>query len=260
MKVLFITQDDPIYVRQFFEELLSMDIPDLTISIVMAPPMGKKTIKELISQMWDFYGPIDFVRMGIRFAVSKVGGRLPRWLRMGRNFTIKQVAATRGLEVQYVQDLNDDRFVESVKKEQVDILVSVAAPQKLCLPLIQAAAIGSINIHNGTLPQYRGMLPNFWQMYDGAGILGTTIHRINKALDDGPILARMTTELRSSESLDSVIKRTKRNGAAFVLDVLNQLRDGTYTEYPNDKSLANYRGFPTRQDVAEFRRRGYKLL
>jgi methionyl-tRNA formyltransferase len=162
--------------------------------------------------------------------------------------------------VTYVSSLNDPAFVESVEQQGIDVLVSVAAPQIIKTPLIQAPRRACINIHNGTLPRYRGMLPNFWQMYDGNRTVGTTVHRINEGIDDGAILAQQETELLPDESLDGVIRRTKRKGAAVVLTVLRQIRDGTVSEKPNNREEGSYSGFPTRKDVAEFRRRGYKLL
>lgn len=261
LKFLFITQDDPIYVREFFDEFLALDRADMTLhGIVLAPPMGKKRITDLIAQMWNFYGPTDFVRMGTRFVVTRFTARLPSFLRFGLNVTIGQIAESYGVPVTYVNDLNDSTFVQSVRQNKIDVLVSVAAPQIIKTPLIEAPRKLCINIHNGTLPMYRGMLPNFWQMYDGLASVGTTVHKINAGIDDGPILAQDETALLPNESLDSIIRRTKRHGAKLMLDVLRQLRDGTVVESPNERQSGSYFSFPTKADVAEFRRRGNRLL
>lgn len=261
MKVLFITQDDPIYVREFFDEFLGLDRADIMLhGIVLAPPMGKKRLSDLIAQMWNFYGPVDFVRMGVRFVATRLTARLPSFLRFGRDVTIRQIAESYGIPVTLVDDLNDSAFVQSVRQNDIDVLVSVAAPQIIKTPLIEAPRQVCINIHNAKLPMYRGMLPNFWQMYDGLASVGTTVHKINAGIDDGSILAQDETELLPNESLDSVIRRTKRRGAKLVLDVLRRLRDGTVVESPNDRELGSYHSFPTKADVAEFRRRGNRLL
>lgn len=261
MKFLFITQDDPIYVREFFDEFLALDRADIMLEgIVLAPPMGKKRLVDLVAQMWNFYGPVDFVRMGVRFVVTRLTARLPAYLRFGRNVTIAQIAESYGLPVERVADLNEPQFVQSVKHWGIDVLVSVAAPQIIKEPLIEAPRLACINIHNGKLPMYRGMLPNFWQLYDGLSSVGTTVHKINAGIDDGPILAQDETQLLPNESLDSVIRRTKRGGARLMLEVLRQLRDGTAVEKPNDRESGSYHSFPTKEDVAEFRRRGNRLL
>lgn len=261
MRALFITQDDPIYVREFFDEFFNLDSSDITIiRIILAPPMGKKSLVELVRQMWDFYGMLDFVRMGIRYVTSRAARRLPGPLRFGRQFSIAQLAAENGVPFAFVPDLNDPDFVTSVKSDNVDVIVSVAAPQIIKSDLINAPRIGCINVHNGKLPKYRGMLPNFWQIYDGNTSVATTIHRINEGIDDGAILLQEETDLLPEETLDSVIRRTKRFGATLVLTALRQLADGSAVETGNPRGDGSYHGFPTKEDVAEFRRRGHRLL
>jgi methionyl-tRNA formyltransferase len=238
-KVIFITQDDPIYVREFFDEFFTLDWADISIhGIVLAPPMGKKRFADLIAQMWNFYGPVDFVRMGVRFVATRLAARLPSFLRLGRDITIRQIAERNRIPVTMVDDLNDSTFVQSVNQYGIDVLISVAAPQIIKTPLIEAPKQACIGLTS----------------------VGTTVHKINIGIDDGPILAQSETELLPNESLDSIIRRTKRRGAKLVLDVLRQLRDGSVIESPNDRKSGSYHSFPTKEDVAEFRRRGNKLL
>jgi methionyl-tRNA formyltransferase len=247
MKVLFITQNDPIYVREFFDEFFTLDWADISIhGIVLAPPMGKQRLADLIVQMWNFYGPVDFVCMGTRFVATKLTARLPSFLRLGRDITIRQIAERNRIPVTMIDDLNDSDFVRSISQNGIDVLISVAAPQIIKTPLIEAPKQACINIHNGKLP--------------GLTSVGTTVHKINIGIDDGPILAQSETELLPNESLDSIIRRTKRGGAKLVLDVLRQLRDGSVIESPNDRKSGSYHSFPTKEDVAEFRRRGNRLL
>jgi methionyl-tRNA formyltransferase len=104
------------------------------------------------------------------------------------------------------------------------------------------------------------MLPNFWQMFHGERMAGTTIHRINESLDDGAILLQTETEIRAGESLASLICRTKRIGALLMIKVIEDIAAGTAKELPNSREAASYFTFPTRQDVREFRRRGYRLV
>jgi methionyl-tRNA formyltransferase len=261
MDVLFVTQDDPIYVREFFDELSTADLSGINVrGIVLAPPMNKQSLGALVRQMWDFYGPVDFVRMGMRFAIARIGARLPAALRGGRHFSTAQIAAAAGMPVRFVRKLNDAAFVESVKRDGVDVLVSVAAPQVFKAPLIEAPRLGCINVHNAKLPDYRGMLPNFWQMLDGLRTVGTTVHRISAGLDEGAILAQTETEVCAGESLDSLIRRTKRSSVHVLLGVLRDMIGGRIVDRPNPSDRGRYFSFPTRADVREFRRRGYRLL
>jgi methionyl-tRNA formyltransferase len=261
VKVLFITQNDPIYVREFFDELANLELDGIdVVAVAIAPAMNKKTLLDLARQMLDFYGPVDFVRMGFRFVMAKIGARLPVSLRFGRTFSIQQAAEKAGIGVLEVANVNSPEFVRFVCGEAVDVIVSVAAPQIFRSDLIAAPALACINIHNARLPEYKGMLPNFWQMFDGRKQVGTTVHRINEAIDEGAILLQRDTEIRPGESLDSLIRRTKRKGAALVLEVLRLLETGDAVAIEPQQDSGSYFSFPTRSDVIEFRRRGYRLL
>lgn len=261
MKVLFITQDDPFYVREFFDELCTADRSGLDIAgIAIAPAMNKKTVFALARQMLDFYGPFDFVRMGLRFVFAKIGARLPAVLRGKRTYSVAQAGENARINVFQVANVNDINFVNSMSENGIDVIVSVAAPQIFRDDLINAPRLACINIHNAKLPEYKGMLPNFWQMYDGRRSVGATVHRINDAIDEGSILLQDETEILPDESLDSLIRRTKRKGVALVLRVLKKMAKGPVDTIKTPDVAASYHTFPTRSDVIEFRRRGHRLL
>src|SRR5207245_9323950 len=92
LKILFITQEDPFYVRLFFEEFLAhYPHGDEIAGVVIAPIMGKKSLSRLVRQMYGFYGPFDFMRMGLRYVYYKLMNRLGRGWRAARLYSIRQV-------------------------------------------------------------------------------------------------------------------------------------------------------------------------
>lgn len=260
-KFLFITQEDPFYVRLFFEEFLA-NYPrrEEIAGVVIAPTMGKKSLGRLIRQMYDFYGLRDFFVMGLRYVFYKFANKFSRILPLKRFYSIEQVCAHYRVPVITTQNLNGTEFLDRAKAMKIDLIASVAAPQVFKPALIDLPRLGCINIHNSRLPKYRGMLPNFWQMYNGEKSVGTTVHRINTSLDDGKILLQNETPILPGESLDSLIRRTKIAGAQMMQRVIEDLRAGTAVEIENSRDEATYFTFPTRADVQEFRRRGYRLV
>lgn len=258
---VFITQEDPFYVRLFFEEFLAQypRRPEIA-GVVIAPTMGKRSLWRLVRQMYNFYGVRDFTIMGARYLWYKIAALLRRFGWTNRFYSIAQVCAHYDVPVFATPDVNSDRFLAQLRDLGPDLIVSVAAPQVFKPSLIGLPSLGCINIHNSPLPRYRGMLPNFWQMYHGEKSVGTTIHRINAALDDGAILLQSETAILPGETLDSLIRRTKRSGAHLMRQAIEGLRAGTAVEIENTREAATYFTFPTQADVREFRRRGYRLV
>jgi methionyl-tRNA formyltransferase len=259
--ILMITQDDPIYVREFFEQFLEKyPYPEEIRGVVIAPAMGKKTFGQLIKQMYGFYGFKDFLRMGFRYAFYKTGDMVSRGIPLKKSYTIASVCSRYKVPVLQRGSINSEGFLNEIRGLDLDLIISVAAPQIFKDTLIGIPREGCINIHNSKLPKYRGMLPNFWQMYHGEKTVGTTIHRINKGVDDGPILLQTETEILKGESLDSLISRTKRHGAHLMIKAIEAIKNGSSKPKPNPKEESSYFSFPTKQDVLEFRKRGYRLL
>lgn len=59
---------------------------------------------------------------------------------------------------------------------------------------------GAINVHPSKLPAYRGGNPIFWQLYDGANSLGTSVHKLTAQVDRGAVIAQSQTPHRSGLS------------------------------------------------------------
>ena len=81
-----------------------------------------------------------------------------------------------------------------------------------------------------------------------------------RQLDDGAILAQTESPIEKGESLDALIRRTKKRGAHLLSKTLLELEAGTVNELPNPAGEGSYFTFPTPADVREFRRRGYRLM
>jgi methionyl-tRNA formyltransferase len=260
-KILFITQEDPFYVRLFFEEFLAhYPRRDEIAGVVIAPTMGRNSLFKLVRQMYAFYGPVDFVRMGLRYVYYKLMNSLARVWRTRRFYSIRKVCEHYHIPVLETPNINDAVFLASIGSLEIDLIVSVAAPQIFREALLAIPKQGCINIHNAKLPKYRGMLPNFWQMYHGEKAVGTTIHRINSKLDDGDILLQRESPIEPGETLESLIRRTKRLGARLMIEAVQDIREGRIQSLPNNAADATYFGFPAREHVREFKARGYRLL
>jgi len=260
-KITVITQEDPFYVRVFFEEFLK-NYPDRNeiLSVVVAPTMGKKSLSKLVKQMYDFYGPINFLRVGFRFALYKVLAKFGDWLPTNSYYSIEHLCKHYGVNVRYVDNINSEAFLAELTEQDLDLVISVAAPQVFKEKLIELPKHGCINIHSSKLPKYRGMLPNFWQIYNGEKSAGMTIHRINAGIDDGDILFQKESPIGEGETFDSLATRAKREGANFMIDAVAKIKNNEIEVLPNPAEEATYYTFPTKEDAREFERRGHKLL
>jgi methionyl-tRNA formyltransferase len=261
LKILFITQDDPFYVRLFFEEFFKhCKSLDEIAAVVIAHAMGKKSYAKLARQMYDFYGPVNFTKMGTKYALRKILVHLPDAFRKNGGFNLAQLCGNYEIPVIYESKINSTDFLTRVKGMNIDLIISVAAPVIFKKDIIQLPTYGCINIHHAPLPKYRGMMPNFWQMYHDEKRVGMTIHEINPKIDDGRIILQKEVDIAPGETLDTLIKRTKRIGAHLMIEAIEMIRSGKVKYLENRADEGTYFSFPKREDVREFKRRGKRII
>lgn len=250
LRVLLVTEDDPLYVIRFFEIFLDeyprdrFDIIGITVDEAFHEPIWK-TARRMLS----FYGPVGFIRLSSRFALCKLKGT-----------SIERLARDKGVPIVPTTSVNDPTYVQRVKELKPDVIVSVAAPEIFRKDILAAARLGCVNIHSGRLPVYRGMMPNFWQLKNGEKEAVVTVHEMVPKLDAGRILGTLAFPLKDRDTLDRVITETKQQGARLMIDVLSRMQAGTTDPQEIDMAEASYFSFPKPADVRAFRARGHRLL
>jgi methionyl-tRNA formyltransferase len=261
LKILFITQDDPFYVKILFNEFfLTYKHLDKVLGMVINQPLGKRSLPALMRQMWQFYGPWDFMRMGVRYSAVKAMGALrDPWSRDGRS-PVVQLCRGYGIPVWYEHEVNGSVFLNKLHEMKPDLIVSVAASVIFKNELLALPRLGCVNIHSGMLPRYRGMMPVFWQMYHDEAKVGVTVHEMTPELDDGRILLQREVDLEQGETLDSVIRRTKQLGAHMIVEVVDRIEQGNVDYRANPGNESSYFTFPSKTDVKEFKRQGKRIL
>lgn len=84
---------------------------------------------------------------------------------------------------------------------------------------------GMINIHHEILPEYQNAQSVIWQIYNGSGETGYTIHKIDKGIDTGAILYQERVPIEFKRTLGETVAITNARllqrsaqGLARILD------------------------------------------
>jgi methionyl-tRNA formyltransferase len=260
LRIHIVTEEDPFYLPVFFREFFAHLPRDrfIVTGVDITPPLNQKTRLALARKLYGFYGPVDFARLAIRYAAIKAMDLLsPALVWSG---TVPRIVARHGISCRVVPNVNAPGYVEQLRRLDLDLLVSVAASQIFKQPLLSVPRLDAINIHTGTLPRYRGMLPVFWQMYDRRASIGITIHTMTTDIDLGQVLLHREVPLDGDRNLDAVIQKMKRQGAQAMLEVLEGYYADSVKRIAMDRFEEGYRSFPRRDEAIAFRKMGYRLL
>ena len=261
MKIEVLTMDDPLYVLPFFDEFFRQYSSEFDITNVwLCRTMGKRSRTQLVREMMGLYRPFGFLRLASRLAYHRAAATLPKRAGATRYFSIPQAARAYAIPCEKIGNPNSQAFVEAMRARQPDLVLSVACPYIVKDALLGIPRLGAINIHHAPLPRYKGMMPTFWQMYHGERSVGVTVHYMVPKVDEGKILLQKSLEIKPGETLDALIRRSKREGAHCVAQVMRELRDGTAEAVPMDHSRGSYYTFPTLDEMAAFRRKGLRSI
>lgn len=113
---------------------------------------------------------------------------------------------------------------------------------------------GTINVHHGAVPRYRGGPPVFWELADGLPTVGFTIHRIDAGIDTGPVVARGDVVIERRRTLAETLAATIPRLHDASLDALEQALASGKLEGEPQASAGRARTTPTLGDYLRVRR------
>ncbi|HLJ28824.1 MAG TPA: formyltransferase family protein [Candidatus Angelobacter sp.] len=261
MKIVFLTQDDPLYILPFFDEFFRQELGEIEVlGIFSCKTMGDRGRAKLLRELFHLYGGFGLTRLLFRAATGKILGGLPARRSSKRFHSVAQICRAFGVPHGFIGNPNQEENRSRIAALAPDLLVSVACPYILKDKLLGLPPLGCINVHHAPLPRYKGMMPTFWQMYHGEKKVGVTIHTMAARVDEGTALLQEQLPIGENESLDSLIRRTKRHGAHCMLGVLQQIARQTQTTLSLASQPGSYFTFPTPAEMKEFRRRGFRAI
>ena len=166
-----------------------------------------------------------------------------------------------GIERFDVSDFHSPESLSIIERLRPDLAV-LAGTYILKEPVFTLPRQGSINLHSGKVPEYRGAAPAFWELYHGEKAVGVTIHRVDAALDAGPVLAQEMFPIDPAPPGDPLayIEQFRQkvlgpNGVRMLVETVRALAQGTATEIPQNHAAAQTFRSPEYRAVRELRRR-----
>ena len=105
--------------------------------------------------------------------------------------------------------------------------------------LFSIPGLGTLNLHLGKAPEFRGSSPGFYELLAGVPQVGVTVHRVDDGLDSGPILLQRTFPLDPAPTGDPIqyLATLQREvlvpaGAALMAEAVRLEARGAAVEMP----------------------------
>jgi methionyl-tRNA formyltransferase len=143
---------------------------------------------------------------------------------VGRNKTLTEspvalAAARHGIET-FRSNRISAEAISWVEGLGADLGVIVAYGSILKKPILEAPAMGWINLHYSLLPKFPGAAPVQHAVLNGETTTGVTVFRLDEGIDTGPILAQAKLQIGKDQSSGELLEALTQLGSDLLLDTL----------------------------------------
>ena len=253
MRVLFITQDDPFFLAQNFDYLLSRK-PDYFEAVgcllFKATPFCKKeSFVDKCKRTSSIFGFRFFIRYSLKYMLNK----------LNKQKKLRYVLEKHGVPIIEIEgSINSKESLDIIRSYEPDLLISIAGNQIFKEELINLAPQGCLNLHTALLPKYRGLMPTFWVLKNNEKFTGVSVFFVDEGIDSGPILVQKKLEI-GNRTQEQLIRETKKLGMDAIIQAVGLINSGAYQTLENNDDEKTYFTFPTREDVLDFYRAGKRF-
>lgn len=175
---------------------------------------------------------------------------------------LEETTKRLGIPLHYLPNYHTRDSIEFMRQAKADLGI-VWGTNILKESVFKIPRLGSINIHQGLAPFYRGGPPVFWELFNGEPEVGITVHFVEAKVDTGEIITQETVPLKYDYEygldFESYIANFRagiaENCVRLMTEAVRMIADGTVKSRPQDISLGKRYRLPIKPEKDELKRR-----
>lgn len=143
----------------------------------------------------------------------------------GREYELDALEQMPNLRLLSVPDLHGSAGLQALAQFRPRLGLSLAAP--ILKPSVFAAPqLGTLNLHKGKVPEFRGMPPAFWEMWSGQSSVGCTVHWVDERLDTGKVVAEAAVAVSPASTVRALQLQLDEVGASLMTQAVHDVLAG----------------------------------
>ena len=176
--------------------------------------------------------------------------------------SLGRFAGDLGVSVHFLPNYHTEESMGLMRAAEADLgIVWGTNILKECV--FRIPRLGSINIHQGLAPYYRGGPPVFWELYNGEPEVGVTVHFVESKVDTGEIIVQETLPLVYDYSyglnyeafIADYRARMMDHCVRLMVNAVTVIADGSARPRPQNTDLGKRYRLPVKREKDELRRR-----
>ncbi len=189
--------------------------------------------------------------LALPLLIARIGNGVFRFLQAPRReLAMRRELAGLSDRVHFIPDVHAMAVVDRLRALRADLGLVYGSPI-LKPEVFEACSLGSLGIHHGKLPEYRGNKTTFWAMYNGEDTAGVTIQKINAGLDTGEIVKEGSVTI-GRRSPRSVWRELENLGLDLYLRAILEVKNGLAVYRPQSGRKGKLYRNPKLTDLVRF--------
>ena len=132
-------------------------------------------------------------------------------------------------------------IISNIKKKNYYLLITAGWPLIFPKELFLSSLKGTINLHAGRVPTYRGGSPLNWQIINNEKKIGISVLRMTAKLDAGPIYFSKTFDLKKKYDISIVHRKVNKLFPKMVLETIKKIKNNTKPKKQSNNNNSVYR-------------------
>ncbi len=216
LKVIILTHGGATRLLELLGELETVEVVGVYIETATEP---QRSFKQKIARSIRYDGYWQTAR---KFSAKLLGGETngAEGLKAVQTSQkeLEKFAEQLNVPIYKVENYHSAATIDSLKKADADLGIlygtNIVKESVFAIP-----RLGSINIHQGLAPVYRGGPTVFWELFNGEREIGITVHFVAAKVDTGDII------LQKRVPLDYDFKHYGLNYESFLNDFRTELKE-----------------------------------
>ena len=135
------------------------------------------------------------------------------------------------------ENVNSNLFIDEMKKLNIDYFILSGFRQIMKKEILSIPSKGTINLHAGKLPEYRGGSPLNWQLINGEDFAYISTILTDEGIDTGNILSEKKIKVLENDDIHSLHQKANALFPDMTIESINMIENNNFgTKQENENA------------------------
>ena len=139
-----------------------------------------------------------------------------------------------------IKDVNAEDSLVQLKTFSPEVFLIAGYSTIFKAPLLAIPSFGTLNLHAGRLPDYRGGSPLNWQIINGESKAGISVIRVEEGIDTGSVLAEADIDIGPRDTILNLHERANELFPELAVTAIAKLKSKDSVGRVQTENTAQY--------------------